>query len=94
MQDDDQCCSHCSGKMDLWQPPTESTWGDEPQYVCFNDECSYYKKGWEWMDERFGVHASYRHRYDPKTQSSGPLPVWSSEAHRDAIVKDKGKNNG
>ena len=94
MQDDDLYCPHCKAKMDFWQPPEGSTWGMHPQLVCFNDECSYYKRGWEWMMERYGVHASYRHRYDPEAKPAGPLPTWSPEAHRDAIVKKGNEKNG
>jgi hypothetical protein len=57
-------------------------------FVCFNDNCPYYLRGWHWMKDRFNVVASYRYRYDPEQGVSGPLPVWSSTAHRDAIVTD------
>jgi len=41
------------------------------------------------MKEQFDVAASYRHRYDPTRDESGPLPVWSPTAHRDAIVTEQ-----
>jgi hypothetical protein len=80
-------CPHCGQKMSKWVPPPDSNWGPAMQYVCFNDDCPYYVQGWEWMKSQYNHKASYRHRYDPETGSSGPLPVWSAEALRQGIVE-------
>ena len=45
-------CKHCGQKMDKWAVPPASTWDTEFHYVCFNDECPYFVKGWEWMKEK------------------------------------------
>jgi hypothetical protein len=40
-----------------------------------------------WKEQ--SVKASYRHRMDPETGASGPLPAWSKDAHKDQIIADE-----
>ena len=75
--------------MVRWANPQGVSWSGEFQYVCFNDDCPYFVRGWIWMQDHFGVTASYRHRLDPVTGECGPLPVWSKEALRPDILEDK-----
>jgi hypothetical protein len=89
---DKSICPHCGARMLRWKPPDDSSWGPLPQLVCFNDDCPYYVKGWEHMKTHYNQRASYRHRYNPQDDSSGPLPAWSPAAHRDRIIEEKGSS--
>jgi len=82
-------CPHCGAAMKKWKIPGDSTWVEDFHWVCFNDQCDYYLKGWEWMMTQYQQKASYRHRMNPRTGESGPLPVWSESAHKDFIIEDE-----
>lgn len=81
-------CPHCGEKMLRWLNPDDSSWGMGYQYVCFNDDCPYYQRGWKWMKDHYNVTASYRYRYNPETGETGPLPVWSPKAGRGNIIEE------
>ncbi len=81
-------CPKCGEKMNRWYTPLSLSWGTPYQYVCFNDDCPYYVRGWKWMEERYNKKASYRNRYNPFDGESGPVPVWSPGALRARIMGD------
>jgi hypothetical protein len=81
-------CTHCGSPLKRWLVPDGASWPDEFFYVCFNDECSYYKEGWVWMWEQYRQKASYRFALNPTTGASLMIPVWSDDATRDRIVED------
>ncbi len=80
-------CPHCGVAMVPFSLPEQGGWDTPFQLACFNDECPYYVRGWAWMEEHYGVRSSYRHRLDPATGTTSPLPVWSPTAIRDRILE-------
>jgi len=78
-------CPHCKGGLSKWRTPEDSTWAGALRLVCFNDDCSYFEKGWQKMMETQAVCISYRYLLDPVTGYNGPLAVWSKDACRENI---------
>ncbi|MCB2189599.1 MAG: ogr/Delta-like zinc finger family protein [Deltaproteobacteria bacterium] len=87
-QQDKTVCPHCGQKMSRWAAPEEMNWGEENLWVCFNDECGYYQRGWDHTYKSVGIRASYRHRYDPNTGTCGPFPVNSPNAGKSCILPE------
>jgi len=81
-------CPHCGSTLKKWLVPDEATWDEEFFFVCFDDDCSYYKSGWEWMKQQYNQQASYRYALNPENGSNLMIPVWSETATREMIAED------
>ena len=83
-------CPHCGSPLRAFRMPEESAWGAAPHLACFNDDCPYFREGWDWMRDNFCVRASYRYRI---TGAEGgqvtPLAVWSETAFLDRIIEER-----
>lgn len=84
----ERVCPHCGHKMDPFRTPDLSSWGGEIHYVCFNDECEYFKKSWDVLDSQGVERTGYRCRMDPKG-TCGPMAVWSADALKDMICSEQ-----
>jgi hypothetical protein len=80
-------CPHCGEQMLKWQPPAENTWSEPFQYVCFNDDCSYYVEGWDHMQKTRESKTSYRCRLNPRNNFCDPIPVWTKHDLKDGIIE-------
>lgn len=84
-------CPHCSQKLRQWEVPSFNFsdglgWGTNYLYVCFNDDCSFFVKGWQSMMEKYGQHASYRYMVNPVTGHSAVMPFMSKDAGKGNIM--------
>lgn len=75
-------CPHCEKEMTLWEiPPINFSdglgWGTPFLFVCFNDNCPSYTKGWEDMAENMETRASYRCYVEPGASNFEYMPVFS-----------------
>jgi hypothetical protein len=89
-------CPHCGEEMVIWEcPPVGFSdglgWGTPYLYVCFNDECPPYVKGWESIMDSYAVNASYRCICDPMSSpmTSDCMPVFSPEGGRGNIIDEQ-----
>jgi hypothetical protein len=79
-------CPHCDHPLTAFSLPEAGGWEAPFHLACFNDDCPYFLRGWQWMEGRYGVSVSYRYRVDPASGTAFPLAVWSDQAVRDRIL--------
>lgn len=87
-------CPHCDKDMAIWEVPAISVgdglgWGEPFLFICFNDDCSLFKKGWDDMMETMGQSSSYRCMNYPGTNQFELLPVFSSFGGVDQVITDE-----
>jgi SAM-dependent methyltransferase len=83
------CCPYCGEKLRKWavpENPFEVTWDNDFMYICFNDACPYYVRGWDFMYRDGNRGASYRLMYNPEKDCCIPIPVPSPKALRESII--------
>lgn len=78
-------CPHCGAQMSPVPTPFDSSWGGEVHYICFNDDCCYFIRSWDSLNNQGIEKTGYRCRMDPRG-CCGPAPVWSKEALKDRIL--------
>ena len=82
-------CPYCGAPLRKWAVPDNpfsQTWDNDHMFICFNDACPYYVRGWDCMHNNFGCSSSYRLMYNPEKDSCLPIPVQSPKSLRDGIV--------
>jgi SAM-dependent methyltransferase len=83
-------CPHCGEKMLKWAVPDnpfEVTWDNDFMYICFNDACPYYVRGWDFMYREGNRSSSYRLMYNPEKDCCMPIPVPTPKALRESIIE-------
>jgi hypothetical protein len=80
--------------MTLWEVPPVAFgdglgWGSPYLYICFNDSCSLYKRGWDDIKEQFAHNASHRCMCYPGTNTFECIPVFSPHGGKGQIIDDQ-----
>lgn len=83
---DKHSCKYCGKELSKVLMPKESDWGVDYFFICMDDDCPYYVRGWDWMKEQYQVKASYRYKYDPWQDHSGPIPIKDPSDMKDWII--------
>lgn len=84
-------CPHCSQELTMCHAPPIHVgdglgWGSEVLFICLNDECSLYVKGWEYIENQYGHVGSYRYMRLPNSNESNNMMVGSKDAFKGSIV--------
>ena len=78
-------CPHCKSTMEKMDA-RHLDWGTSFLWVCFNNNCEPFKKGWEHMMNTVGQLVSYRFMITPDNGSQGVIPAFSAEYLANADV--------
>ncbi len=86
-------CPDCHQEMDVWETPPIPFgdglgWGTPYLFVCFNEDCPAYKKGWDKIQETFGHKASYRNICYPDSGKFESMIVFSSQGAKGQITTE------
>jgi hypothetical protein len=84
-------CPHCKSKLTCCETPPFHIgdglgWGAEVMFICLNDECSVFTKGWEHIEAQYGHNGSYRYFLLPGEAKGDFVMVGSSEAFTGSII--------
>ena len=71
-------CPHCKTKMEQMDA-RYLDWDSPYLWVCFNNDCTLFKKGWDHMMKTVGQMVSYRFMIHPQDGGSGVIPALSHE---------------
>jgi hypothetical protein len=80
-------CPHCEAELLAFELPEAGGWDQKHHLACFNNDCPYYRRGWDWMLDHYNAKVSYRYRLDPESGKDSPIAVWSETALVDRIIK-------
>jgi hypothetical protein len=80
-------CPHCEAGLQAFELPEAGGWDQKYHLACFNNDCPYYRRGWDWMLDHYNAKVSYRYRLDPESGKDSPIAVWSETALVDRIIK-------
>ncbi|WP_028318602.1 zinc ribbon domain-containing protein [Desulfobulbus elongatus] len=84
-------CPHCSGDLTLCHAPPVHVgdglgWGSEYLFICLNDTCPLFVKGWDYIANHYGHVGSYRYMELPNSKETYNMMVVTREAFTGSVV--------
>nr|WP_321464471.1 zinc ribbon domain-containing protein [uncultured Desulfobulbus sp.] len=84
-------CPHCSGDLTLCHSPAVHVgdglgWGSEYLFICLNDTCPLFVKGWDFIANQYGHVGSYRYMEIPNSKETYTMMVAGKDAFTGSIV--------
>lgn len=82
-------CPYCDSELIKWQVPQNpffATWDSEYLYICFNDSCPYFMRGWDYTFANGNGMGSYRFMFDESNDACHPMPVYNDKTLKDGII--------
>ena len=84
-------CPHCKNKLSCCEAPPIHIgdglgWGSDILYICLNDECSLFVRGWQQIEVKYGHSASYRYMQLPNSKEANVMMVAASDAFKGSII--------
>lgn len=88
-------CPHCKEELSLCHAPPMHVgdglgWGSEFLFVCLNDECPLFVKGWKYIEDQYGHVGSYRHMEIPGSKETYNMMVAGHDAFKGSLVDVEG----
>lgn len=85
------CCPHCSQDLSLCHAPPVHVgdglgWGSEYLFICLNDSCPMFVKGWDFIADQYGRVGSYRYMELPNSKEQFSMMVITKDAFTGSIV--------
>ena len=75
--------------MNKWAVPDSpfgQTWDNDFMYICFNDGCPYFVRGYSVVSSTVGRNSSYRFMYNPEKDCCLPIPAPTPKALKEGII--------
>ena len=84
-------CPHCESRLKPCETPPFHIgdglgWGCEVMFVCLNDECPPYVKGWQYIEDTYGHVGSYRYMQLPNEKKGELMMVGSKIAFTGSVL--------
>jgi hypothetical protein len=89
--DEEKTCPHCNVQLSCCEAPPIHVgdglgWGAEALFICLNDHCSLFLKGWEQIERQYGHHSSYRYMELPGSTEANVMMVGNSDAFKACVI--------